>query len=116
MLKIDVSNENKRARAAIASGVVFLALGFCVRSIAGTQDTFAPNGTIRYSVQPLIGPNELEVQVRFVGNSQGQSTFKLPSDAMGGHERWKYLSHFEGHGVRIMGRENDRNLLHYTDR
>jgi len=113
MLKIDVSNENKRARAAIASGVAFLALVFCVRSIARTQDTFAPNGTIHYSVQPLIGPNELELQVRFVGNSQGQSTFKLPSDSMGGHERWTYLSHFEGHGVRIMGSEKDKRILQY---
>jgi predicted metalloprotease with PDZ domain len=115
LAKTGVSNGgNKRVRAAIP--VVSLGLLFCVASVATAQDTAAPIAAIHYTVKPLIGingVNALEVKVRFVGNSQGQSIFKLPSDAMGGHERWTYLSQFEGHHVRIFASDKDKRIFQY---
>jgi predicted metalloprotease with PDZ domain len=84
--------------------------------MASAQNAAAPTGAIHYTVEPLIGingVNSLEVTVSFVGNSQGQSIFTLPLDTMGGHERWKYLSHFEGRGVRIVASENDKRTFLY---
>ncbi len=115
LTKADVSNAgNKRARAAIP--IVSLRLLFCVASVATAQDTAEPTGAMHYTVKPLIGingVNALEVKVRFVGNSQGQSIFKLPSDAMGGHERWTYLSQFEGRHVRIIASDKDKRIFQY---
>jgi predicted metalloprotease with PDZ domain len=107
----------KRVRAAIPSGVIGLLL--CASSIAAAQHSEAPSKAIHYTLSPLAGINgveALEVEVRFVGNRQGQSTFKLPSNAIGGHERWRYLSHFEGHGVRIIENEKDRRVFLYRPR
>jgi hypothetical protein len=109
--------RNKRVRAAIPSGVIGLLL--CASSIAAAQHSEAPSKAIHYTLSPLAGINgveALEVEVRFVGNRQGQSTFKLPSNAIGGHERWRYLSHFEGHGVRIIENEKDRRVFLYRPR
>jgi predicted metalloprotease with PDZ domain len=98
------------------SGVASLALLFWVVSNAAAQDIAAPNGVIHYSVEPLSGingVNALRVKVRFVGNSQGQSIFELPSDAIGGHERWTYLSDFQGRGVRIIANEKKKRTFLY---
>src|SRR5258708_2165027 len=115
LTKADVSNAgNKRARAAIP--IVSLGLLFGAASVATGQDTAAPTGAMHYTVKHLIGINgvdALEVKVRFVGNSQGQSIFKLPSDAMGGHERWTYLSQFEGRHVRIIASDKDKRIFQY---
>jgi predicted metalloprotease with PDZ domain len=105
-----------RISAAMPSGVASLALLFCVASKAIAQDIAAPIGVIHYAVEPLIGingVNALEVKVRFVGNSQGQSIFELPSDTIGGHERWTYLSHFQGRGVRIIANEKEKRIFLY---
>ena len=102
----------KGVRGALSVGVVL----FCLASVASAENARAPLGIIHYTVEPLIGINgadALEVTVRFVGNSRGQSTFKLPSDFMGGHERWKYLSKFEGHGVRIIATDQDKRIFLY---
>jgi predicted metalloprotease with PDZ domain len=93
-----------------------LALLLCAALAPRAQDITAPTGSIHYTVSPwavATGVASLEVEIRFVGNSRGQSIFTLPSDAMGGHERWKYLSHFEGRGVRIVARANDQLTLLY---
>src|SRR5580693_5729073 len=98
------------------SGVASLALLFWVVSNAAAQDIAAPNGVIHYSVEPMSGingVNALRVKVRFVGNSQGQSIFELPSDAIGGHERWTYLSDFQGRGVRIIANEKKKRTFLY---
>ena len=102
--------------AATLSELMLLGLLICLSSIVTAQSPAAPAQPIHYTLTPLTGANgvdALEVEVRFVGNRVGQTTYLLPSDVMGGHERWKYLSHFEGRGVRILARENDKRTFLY---
>ena len=119
MLKNDRCLEpvvNRTARVAIASRVMFGVFLFCASSVATAPASEAPTKAIHYTLEPLVGVkglNALEVEVRFAGNRQGQSTFTLPSDAIGGHERWTYLSDFEGHGVRIIASAKDRRIFQY---
>ena len=98
------------------SNVISVSLLFCSSLIAAAQPTRAPSKAIHYTLKPLVGVkgvDALEVEIRFVGNEAGQTTFKLPSDAMGGHERWTYLSQFEGHRVRIIATEKDKRIFQY---
>jgi predicted metalloprotease with PDZ domain len=116
MTSVANASGQKGVTAEILSAAVSAGLLFCSSFIATAQASEAPSKAIRYTLRPLIGVkgiDALEVEVHFVGNREGQSTFKLPSDTMGGHERWTYLSQFAGHGARIIASEKDKRTFQY---
>jgi predicted metalloprotease with PDZ domain len=116
MTRVSNASGTRKLTAAISSAVISAGLLFCSSFIATAKASEAPSEVIHYTLRPLVGVkgvDALEVEVHFVGNREGQSTFKLPSDAMGGHERWTYLSQFRGHDVRIIASDKDKRTFQY---
>jgi predicted metalloprotease with PDZ domain len=95
---------------------LFLLISVAHANMVLAQSAVPAADLIHYTVRPLAGANgvdALEVELRFVGNLKGQSTYLLPSNAIGGRERWKYLSHFAGAGVRIVAKGKDKRIFLY---
>ena len=72
--------------------------------------------TIRYQVTPgfwFDGIPAFEVEMRFRGDSDGETVLELPSEWAGSRELWRQIAGLEIHGADSLGGYYDRPIIHH---
>jgi predicted metalloprotease with PDZ domain len=75
-----------------------------------------PGGTIDYRVTPVTaadGTAALQVDIRFRGDADGQTTLELPGEWAGSTELWRHVAGLEIRGAMRLGGFYARPVIHH---